>query len=131
MKIEKPDWQEVCSGKVGTCTTEAKGLLNDWFQEHVEPVNKMLSEAVEVACWKSDEHNTWCSDETVGPNNECVSHKALLINIQPIRKDSAEDILRDLCDLYRHSYGSSFADGIDQNELRPFIKRAKKVLNED
>jgi hypothetical protein len=69
-----------------------------WKQEF-EPLNKLIDEGVEVYCWKSEKHLSWCSDEYIGKNGE-YTHKALLIGIQSIKKETAEDVLRDIVEEY-------------------------------
>lgn len=83
MKIPRPD-DLYCDGR-----------FRQWFIAHVEPINRLLSEGVEVyqrrnlknqpyeSVWTPD----WCHGDT---------NKALLINIQPLKKETAEDVLRDL-----------------------------------
>lgn len=87
MKIERPDWNGFfgISDKLG---------VEAWFNDKVEPINKMLSEGVEVFVpkdFKDPDGGFW------GKNKQSFdTHKALLINIQPIKKETAEDVLRDI-----------------------------------
>jgi hypothetical protein len=93
MKIEKPDWKSICDSIL---LTHEVSSLNSWFQENVEPVNKMLEGAVEVFT-QSDpaEHTHWRGYKSKGD-----THKALLINIQEIKPktkgERAIELLRDM-----------------------------------
>ncbi len=99
-----------------------------WFNEHVEPINRMLSEGIEV--WSDDwgdfkgEH-MWSDKEDSCVALNMNTHKALLINIQPLKKETAEDVLRDLV-----SYCEE--DGIPETaKCDPTFKlynRAKAIL---
>jgi len=98
-KIERPDWNKM--GTFNDVTGKSRMLyshrvkLNDWFDAYIEPINKMLEEAVEVSAYMSEEtESLWYGcDHFI----EKDTHKALLINIQPInKKRTAEDLLRDI-----------------------------------
>ncbi|MCP3684565.1 MAG: hypothetical protein GY861_18010 [bacterium] len=72
-KIERPDWAKVNFPLGG------EDNLNRWFDNNVEPLNKMLDEAVEVYTSDlNDREETWARR----PYGD--THKALLVNIQPI-----------------------------------------------
>lgn len=93
LEIEKPNWDQVT--KViygGGVTTWISSGLDTWFENHVEPINKMLSEGYEVF---SRSNTTYLGDMWSIADNHHMTHKALLINIQPIKKETAEDVLRD------------------------------------
>ena len=98
LKIEKPNWHV----ELITLNKSSSGMslaqeqwLNEWFHQEVEPINKILAEGVEVSGDVDDfSMSEWRS--TKGRGYENNTHKALLINIQPIKKDTAEDVLRDL-----------------------------------
>lgn len=89
-----------------------------------EPINKMLSEGVEV--YGTDER-TFSIKKTNGINmyglndSNHFTHKALLINIQPIKKETAEDVLREI-----------YANRDDINEvcIGMMLDRIKAVLSE-
>lgn len=98
MKIEKPDWyqhiditkkQTLCDcngGPYKYMHAVNFSKLSEWFETHVEPVNRMLAGAVEVSgfgeapnwIWKQDIENL----SYVGK----PTYRALLINIEPIKK---------------------------------------------
>lgn len=85
MRIEKPNWPG--SEWLGGMSER----FNAWFDKEVEPINGLLSEGGEVygendGCWFDD----GAQDERIN------THKALLINIQPIKKDTANTLLKDL-----------------------------------
>ena len=108
MRIERPDW-----GRMGSPFL-TKSTMNRWFEEKVEPINKMLSEGTKVEGYFTDS-GYWIYDISK------PTHKALLINIEPIKKDTAEDVLRDFVEAWE---GRS---GFTGKELS---QRAKAVLGE-
>ena len=72
-------------------TWQNKSYVIDRYMELAEQIDKMLEGAVEVY---GPIGNSW---DTINPNpgtNWVPHNKALLINIEPIAKESAEDILR-------------------------------------
>jgi len=93
MRIEKPDWKNKClSERVkGDSLLSCLAALDYWFEDNVAPVNKMLSAGVEVY---HDRRLGDCLWETDEKENITNTHTALLINIQPIKKETAEDVLR-------------------------------------
>ena len=78
--IEKPNWNE------HECCYAA---LDKWFDETIGPINKLLSEAVEVYGDKTDD--AWLDYEF----DDCT-RKAFVICIQPIETDSFEKLVMDL-----------------------------------
>lgn len=88
MKIKKPCWEDLLC-YIDYEATEKN--LDMWFEENVEPVNKVLSEGVEVR----GPFTTFKSWEV--PFTHLGSElKALLINIQPIKQQSREEKLEEL-----------------------------------
>lgn len=98
---------------------ECARQFDAWFQEYVKPLNKAIREGVEV--FADNNTNRWYPET----DSSCSdTHKALLINIQPIRKETAEDVLRDILEttvIDPHEMISLFAS---------YSSRAKKVLGE-
>lgn len=92
-------------------------LFNKWFTEEVEPINKMLSEGVEV--YNTDSGYGWADTLEVR-----AVRKATLINIQPIKKETAEDVLRDIVNKWWKDREKSCP------ELDEYEARAKAVLDE-
>ncbi len=82
MKIEEPHWFINFNAK----GAQHKGL-EDWFRENVTPVNEMLSEGMEVFACNTQEG--WHLS-AINPTD-----KALVICVKEIKKESAEDVLRD------------------------------------
>jgi len=139
MKIEKPDWammlpiglqglstghreySECCEKRVRKMFPFVLEHLTNWYEDQVEPINKMLEGAVEVTAWQTlDAEKDWIAEENkTGLPDHFKCHKALLINIEPIVKESAEDILREL---YEHN-------GIVHNS--DMGRRTAKVLGEE
>jgi len=91
----------------------------DWldFLDHIEDFNNILSEGVEVYGKKDYWSVNNCFQYTTGKLLD--TQKALLINIKPIKKETAEDVLRDLINLEDYS----------QRCTLPLIKRAKALLD--
>lgn len=85
-------------------------FFNWWYQE-VEPINKMLSDGVEV--YVSGGYKNMYTATT---NPEGAEKKALLIDIRPIEPDTPEKVLRDMVDSGHLFFGE-------------FVERAKKVLD--
>lgn len=83
--------------------------------EQIDKVNVILAEGVEVYYASA---GMWDSSEK--PRD--TTSKALLINIQPIKKETAEDVLRDMLNQWNSHSGYCLPPGIKE--------RAKAVLNE-
>jgi len=83
MKIKRPDWDEFNVDK-----SYSLNQLNDWFDEYIEPVNKMLGGGIEVYVGDS---GIWTHD-----HDGVKTTKALLIDIKLIKRETAEDVLREL-----------------------------------
>lgn len=87
MKIERPDWQDLF----------LHAGMNIWFDTHVEPINKLLSEGVEVKgnitpTSNQEPYNGYdFNGGTLGKTDP--THKALLINIEPIKQETREQQL--------------------------------------
>ena len=126
MKIERPDWPEL-NRKVNKIPEDDRDIaylftadaFNLWFDTHVEPINKMLSEGQDAWCNSVG----LCAEEWTftRKKHDCNNpiYKALLINIEPIKKETAEDVLRDVVSQW-HSGGFTVET----------IERAKRVFGE-
>jgi hypothetical protein len=129
MRIERPDWNDFIMGTVPFDSRQLDGL-DKWFDQNVEPVNRMLESGVEVYGDKDNTQGTWVMSEEDGDVNACESdtHKALLINITPIVKDTAESLLRDLINTWD---AAEFDEAIDTLCInRKLYDRAKALLGE-
>lgn len=118
LEIKFPDWVDYLTEQ----GTEAdrkdyafQKRINDWFKENVEPINKLLREGVEV--YGQPGSMLWSDN-----NLHTHTHKALLINIQPIkqktREEKLEDALKDFVEAYPHF----------DKSLQPQFLKAKKLL---
>lgn len=116
MKIEQPNWTNIMGMTKPNSHYESR--LRWWFEEHVEPINKMLAEGVEVAGDEVDK-DTWIWGSHY--MDDGCEKKALLINIQPIKKETAEEVLRDYI-----KWHTEKPDTIDITD--ELAKRAKAVL---
>lgn len=67
-------------------------MFNRWFDECVEPINEMLAEGVEAYGheFKSKENRSKGTWTTWKASTD--THKALLINIEPIEKPQSKDV---------------------------------------
>ena len=87
MKIKKPHYDGFYPSLYGDTVFEA------WYNEVCEPINKMLSEGVEVCGYVTEDHVSMHENHNAGSSD---THKALLINIEPIKQDSVEQFLKDI-----------------------------------
>lgn len=128
MKIEKPDWEIIKRNHpIGfACSKPEDYQLSQWFKENVDPVNKLLSEGVEVVGKVKNidggltNKKYWCATQIQNTNE---THTGLLINIQPIKKETAEDVLKDLIKTDPMSANT----GCDEWVVG-LVERARKVL---
>ncbi len=79
MKIYRPLWREV----IGKGGDPRQHQLDTWFDENVEPINKILAEAVEVTGLNKGDGWGWFSGDSTRDSD---THKALLICIEEIEK---------------------------------------------
>jgi len=112
MKIELPDWSYYSPG--------VDGFL-EWFDEHVDPINKMLAEGVEIYQEQTLMDSLWDTDKKA-PNMK-FTRKAILIDVKPIQKDTAQDILKDWV-----SWVAGNKSTINKFTLDQILIRAKAVL---
>ena len=107
MKIQRPNWSHMVT--VDT--------LDGWFDAHVEPINKMLEAGVEVYATRN--RPEWLNNKF-----EDTPHKALLINIEPIKQETAADVLRDFVnDMSQYEHHTT--------QITPYIQRAKAALERE
>lgn len=124
LEIKEPDW----AGAGWFCHRGAE-YLKYWFRENVEPVNKLLREGTEARKYIDPaEGDVWFSNkDAFGPNDR---EKALLIDIQPIQKDTAEDVLRDFVNAREIKGANKQWSTWETGELLELAQRAKAVLEE-
>jgi len=94
--------------------------LHSWgnLKRDVEAHNKMLSDGVEVHTDDDPERAVWYHSGTC-LSEKRTHHKAILIKIQPIGKDSETQLLRDMV--------KSFKDSTPFFHSGDFLKRAKAL----
>ena len=119
--IEKPDWKRFFC--YGTTKQENIKHLDNWFKNCVEPANELIRNGVEVNVLCLNPHMPTSCFKTV-PNDEDATHKALLINIEPIEQDSYEKLVRDIVDMDDVLKHDTFGYALRGDHL----KRAKKLL---
>lgn len=126
MKIEKPKFL------VGWTTNSSRRRFDDWFANEVEPINKMLSEAIGMSgC--ADVGDSYLYFDSVASESDTKprshhTHTALLINPQPIKKETAEDVLRAIVHhtVIDHRGGVNVGTNPDFNKC---IERARILLS--
>lgn len=109
MKIKRPDWESLCN--VGTdifLHEKSKTWLDVWFDREIQPVNKILEEGVEVYGCDNGGCN-WQMQERIDAS-DFDTHKALLINIQPIMKETREERFETFIQKIATSNDSDFFD---------------------
>ncbi len=118
LEIERPQWdfmQDKITKKL-TVPFLSEGNFNYFWKNEVEPINKLLREGVEVySPEKNAKSPFWSTDDSKWSTGN--SYKGLLINIQPIKQESAEGLLREIIE------GDFYI-----TEEQSFIERAKAVL---
>lgn len=119
MKIDRPKWTEL--GLWDLQHGELKldySLLDDWFDHNVEPINKIISEGQKV---KGNFRHSFGGKPEILWGTSPFTHEALIINAQPIKKETAEDVLKEMIKLFESREAFSTQDLVD---------KAKNVLNE-
>lgn len=82
------------------------GTLNEWFYEHVEPMNKLIEDArVVYGRQKSSSPNLNEGEKWTFKKFQSDTHRAYLIDVQLIKHESAEDVLRNI--ISRHEDNAS------------------------
>jgi len=119
MRIEKPE--PFIGGKINMVAIE---VINDhfdqWFDQHVSPINRLLEAGIEVYTNSYEGRaNEWLGKAWV----DDPTHKALLINIEPIKQETADDVLRDWLE-----YSSSRTIRHEEKDIR---ERAKAALSKE
>lgn len=119
MKIKEPDWKRLIVTE-GEHTPELLNL-NVWFAENIAPYEFYKPEdAVEVYGRRNEmQDNMYFNFD----EKEYIidTHKALLINIEPIKKETAEDVLRDFVREWDKPMSS-------EKKLDHILDRAKALL---
>jgi len=101
-------------------STRTNTYLDNWWKKEVEPINKMLRDAVEVHSHMRSGEVCWAEKGFA----KDATHRAYLIGIEPIKKETAEDVLRD----YIRRCESDESGSMDVTDI---IERAKRVLENE
>lgn len=107
-------WSYSEPNSAGGCGSSSDGPRNVVYADELE---KLLSSAQAVTGFK-DEEGEWTWGDY--PCEEYDTHSTLVVGFQPIRKESAEDLLREFVKEYGESGGTSI--------LRNISARARKLL---
>lgn len=84
-----------------------------------EPLERLFRQApVVYGKWRPDGEHGWVTEEW---SEKTDTHTARLIGVREIKKDSAEDLLRDLLEKFESGQGF---------DMSPYMNRAKKLLEE-
>ena len=106
-KIEKPAWFNFCEDY------DPMAKLNSWFDENITPINDAIDDAVRL--YSPNGVEDWCSTNQL----KKATHQAYLINIEPLKEDTLENLVRDILD-----NGVLTPNGITE-------RRAKALLNSE
>ena len=83
LKIKKPNWErKMLFFEKNQSGYSVKGL-DHWFETYVEPINKLLEDAILVTSY--DKKNWRVADHTIN------LFKALLIDVQPLKIEKKND----------------------------------------
>jgi len=96
---------------------------DEWFDTNITPINEAIDNAIEVR--KFDEevnscNNVWFADK--GAFSEDDTHKALLIGIEPIKQETALNLIDEILD------SNNSGDIMGWNELHDKLRKAKVIL---
>ena len=124
-KIERPDWNNLIYHCRDGLNIDLITVLDKCWDEYVEPMNKLIENAVEVSGEsRSSTDGLWNMHETIlGKALPNHTHKAYLIGIEPIKKESKYDFIKwviAVTELYKETPLGELVN-----------KRAKAVLEEN
>jgi hypothetical protein len=115
MRIEKPDWKYDI--------VECEGF-RQWWSDVIEPINLMLEDGVEVYSFEPLKKSVRWTPQWGHDESEFHS-KGLLINIQPIKQESASDVLREFV---KKSKEVSPTGQSWPNDIIDILNRAKAAI---
>lgn len=103
--------------------------FNKWYDSEVQPLISMLEGAVEV--YGDSDSNHWYTTDCFykGDTAKHYPMKGYVINTRPIKKETAEDVLRDFLRHERESI-EKYGDYCEGSYLPDLIERAKRALGE-
>ena len=134
-KIERPDWLEHgrAVNKLPATPEDNEYLFtvdafDHWFDKVIKPHNKLIESAVSVYARVPSGEQPCVWVESHKRDDIPDTHRAYLINIQPIKKETAEDVLRELTAFHAHCIYMNTDNEIIHKAL---IKRAKAVLESE
>jgi hypothetical protein len=107
----KPDWLHY------GCTAFTREAFDHWYAKEIAPLFENASE-VYTTCVLG----FWTTSATLS-NDHRFNHKALLINIQPIKEDTAEDILKEVVEWWKSYPDDDHAEYV--NKARKYLGRKK------
>jgi len=91
--ISKPD-VDIAWFLIDPIMERRKNYFNTWFDERIRPLNEMIEKGVDVQGIITDKYTS--KPTFIWNDSSIATHKALLINIEPIRHESAIEVLREL-----------------------------------
>lgn len=124
-KIKKPDFVAMWAQ---SSSTSMKSVYDKWFEENVEPINKAIDDAEVVYGWGKG--YDWYPSQTIYKKNVTQPHhKALLINIEPIKQKTREEKLEEFVEAFLAEQSSR---SYEKGEAMYILKqRARVLLNEE
>jgi len=123
-KIEIPEYSIGISSNCGYVRTSRE----DWddLVKDIERVNAAIDKAVTVVNNGGLENNIW---SVTAHRGSPYTHKALLINIEPIKKLTKEEKAIEFLEEFIIGF-NTYADYEDPSHLQSYIIRAKEILGE-
>jgi hypothetical protein len=123
MKIERPDWMIEPRFFLGWSASRINKFINPWFNENVQPVNDALAKGIEVTGYKEEVDGYFFGEQKYSHSNL----KALLINIEPIKRKTREEKLEEFVEIVSDIMVGK-ADEFKGSDI--IIREAKKLLEE-
>ena len=122
-RIERPDWGQLINQncRCGSCTVDWNNLIH-WFAAEVKPMNKLIEDATPVYGRDDGQSSFW----SLFSGREST-HRAYLIDVRPIKQESAEDVLRDIISKWDDSEAGDHTDMVCIG--RDSYDRAKAALD--
>lgn len=108
---------KVLAKENGTMLTSFPAQVGYDYFVLASDLERLLSQApVVYGKWRPDGEHGWVTEEW---SEKTDTHTARLIGVKEIKKDSAEDLLRDLLEKFEAGHGF---------DMSPYMNRAKKLL---
>ena len=123
--IERPIWAKLIEFQTHQNgeTSYRPQRLDYWFDQNVKPLNEAIRNGAKAyGARYSTDPKEWIWDTTSNPLGG-KTHTALLIGIEPIKQETALDVLKEYIEGTERFLGWK-----DHDEYRAWKKRAKAVI---